>query len=448
MSRYKYIIKDFHAIKDAQIILDGITVLSGINGCGKSTLSRWLYYVVEGTVDYDKILIDNYKSNLIRLLERIHFAFRDIDRFYRQNNISDDTSISLKLRNILNQLSSLDSKSLNNAEIAHDLFLQIIFSIGNFFENDKLVDLPKARAERFFSFLGIDFSVHTTNQAIDTFINVHTRWLEDLTRKLNSALNDRPSDLFFQHISSKYHVDDFPKYFQLEEDGVDVIEEQISNIYNLNQVIYIDTPMSVTIEESDNFFWEKLHEMMMENKKNNSIEDRKILLRIKYLLDGETILIDDDDFLENKTLRYISSDKKINIDLKEAATGFKTFSYLQRLLENGYLNKHTLLMIDEPEAHLHPQWIVDYARLIVLLNKHLGLKVMLASHNPDMVAAIQAIANKEGILDNTNFYVANPSAENPHQFVYKYLGHEIGEIFESFNIALDRIESYGNVDLK
>ena len=68
----------------------------------------------------------------------------------------------------------------------------------------------------------------------------------------------------------------------------------------------------------------------------------------------------------------------------------------------------------------------------------------IASHNPDMVAAIHDIAHKEGVLSDTRFYVAQPDEENPHQYVYKDLEHEIGEIFDSFNIALDRINIYGN----
>ena len=136
----------------------------------------------------------------------------------------------------------------------------------------------------------------------------------------------------------------------------------------------------------------------------------------------------------------------INIELAKAATGFKTFSYLQRLLENGYLTPETLLLIDDPEAHLHPQWIVEYARLLVLLHKTIGLKIMMATHNPDMVAAIRSISEREGILDHTNFFLASPG-DTPHKSIYKNLNHEIGEIFQSFNIALDRIRTYGTNDL-
>ena len=52
MSKYKYTLRDYHAIKEAEIKLDGITVLSGINGCGKSTLSRWLFYLVNGSAGF------------------------------------------------------------------------------------------------------------------------------------------------------------------------------------------------------------------------------------------------------------------------------------------------------------------------------------------------------------------------------------------------------------
>jgi pantothenate kinase-related protein Tda10 len=37
-------VENFKAVKKADIALNGITVVSGINGCGKSSLSQLLYY--------------------------------------------------------------------------------------------------------------------------------------------------------------------------------------------------------------------------------------------------------------------------------------------------------------------------------------------------------------------------------------------------------------------
>ena len=69
----------------------------------------------------------------------------------------------------------------------------------------------------------------------------------------------------------------------------------------------------------------------------------------------------DKGWFKNDELHYHRTDG-LDITLASTATGIKSFAYLQRLLENGYLNEESLLLIDEPEAHLHPQWIVEFAR--------------------------------------------------------------------------------------
>lgn len=114
-----------------------------------------------------------------------------------------------------------------------------------------------------------------------------------------------------------------------------------------------------------------------------------------------------------------------------------------RLIENGYLTENSILIIDEPEAHLHPQWIVEFARILVLLNREVGCKVLLASHNPDMIAAIRSISSAHGTLDATRFYQAEKDPESL-RYTYKNLGSDIEEIFQSFNIALERIKDYGD----
>ena len=109
------------------------------------------------------------------------------------------------------------------------------------------------------------------------------------------------------------------------------------------------------------------------------------------------------------------------------------------------MNDKTLLVIDEPEVHLHPQWVVEYARLIVLLNKKIGVKFLIASHHPDMISAIKYIANKEKNSSDLHFYLAK-SDKNSYQYDYKDLGLEIEDIFSSFNIALKRIDLYGSTE--
>ena len=149
--------------------------------------------------------------------------------------------------------------------------------------------------------------------------------------------------------------------------------------------------------------------MFKKNTKNqlSDSEQSKIRFIIKNIIGGNVVEIDD---LSRYELHYKTADG-LDIDISEAATGIKSFAYILRLLENGWLNNQTLLIIDEPEAHLHPQWIVEFARVLVHLQKELGVKVLIASHDPDMVAAIHDMSQYYHISDDTNFYIAENSGE-------------------------------------
>ena len=135
-----------------------------------------------------------------------------------------------------------------------------------------------------------------------------------------------------------------------------------------------------------------------------------------------------------------------SIPLSQAASGLKCFAVLERLYANCSLNEDSLLIVDEPEVHLHPKWIVEYARVLVLIQKYLHTTILIASHNPDMISAIKYISEKEKVSDSLTFYIAEEvEKEGFGKYKYKNLGTDIEEIFSSFNIALDRINQYGAV---
>ena len=447
MNHYKFSLHDYHAIKDTEINLDGITVLSGINGCGKSTLSRWLYYTVNGIAHYEDSTFSHYRRILHKWVSSYRFAFTDIEHYINSTN---NTNID-----IINRLHTMERQLLPYAYVSPEQInemrakcMDVIFFVKEILMDEQIHQMPHPRLNRILRFLKIESDGSDYQGSIADYIDKQMRYINRLANQLYDELKTRPADNFFANIEVDYNIEeDTPEDIQLEEDGVRVFEgEHISTLLGLNKAIYIDTPMSITADVSDNPFWTALQQLLLTEKKNVSPTSRLLLQRIKMLLHGEAVLTKD-EVLDERTLRFVSSDRAINIDLSQAATGYKTLVYLQRLLEIGCLDDKTLLLIDEPEAHLHPQWIVEFAHLLVLLHKELGIKIMLASHNPDMVAAIQAVAAKEGVRNATHFYVAEPVADHSHQYVYRDLGFEIEDIFESFNIAIERIEAYGAIDI-
>jgi predicted ATPase len=187
---------------------------------------------------------------------------------------------------------------------------------------------------------------------------------------------------------------------------------------------------------SNNEHWDDLLELMQKPSNENS--------NIANLINTEIIkgqVTADDSIYATEGYKFLRNDGQI-FNLLDVATGIKSFSILQLLLKNGSIKEKTLMIIDEPESHLHPQWIIEYARIVVLLNKHLGVKFFLATHNPDMVSAIRYISEKEGTLEKVNFYLAEQSDEK-FKYNYKSLYTDIEPIFASFNIALERINQYG-----
>jgi Fe-S cluster assembly ATPase SufC len=71
-------ISDFRAIGHADIILDGITVIAGENGSGKSTISKLLYHTIKVVNEYDSIIDEQLKNKL----RRISSNFKDVLRDY------------------------------------------------------------------------------------------------------------------------------------------------------------------------------------------------------------------------------------------------------------------------------------------------------------------------------------------------------------------------------
>ena len=95
--------------------------------------------------------------------------------------------------------------------------------------------------------------------------------------------------------------------------------------------------------------------------------------------------------------------------------------------------------------HLHPQWIVEFGRLLILINKEIGTKFLISSHSPDMISAIKYISEKEGTSKNINFYLAERK-DNKFLYEYKHLKSNIEEIFESFNISFEKLDKYGKYE--
>ena len=99
------------------------------------------------------------------------------------------------------------------------------------------------------------------------------------------------------------------------------------------------------------------------------------------------------------------------LDIKNLSAGLKTFIILKTLLEKGILDENGVIILDEPEIHLHPAWQVIFAELIVLIQKEFNMHILLNTHSPYFLNAIEIYAEKHNIKEKCNFYSAYLSGQ-------------------------------------
>jgi len=128
-------------------------------------------------------------------------------------------------------------------------------------------------------------------------------------------------------------------------------------------------------------------------------EDNSIYKSIEKLIGGKVFYDKNkDEILYEK----YSLENKI-FKMESTSNGIKMFGFIQILLLNGTIKENTILILDEPEVHLHPKWQLKYAELIVQLVKN-GVKVLVNSHSPYMIEALQRYSKLAEV--NSDFYLA------------------------------------------
>ena len=395
-SNIKVVTEGFRAIGHAAIQISGITVVAGENSSGKSTISKLLYELFNTVANYEVLV----KEELIR--EFNYFNIRQLSYEGVYNDLS--------LKEIEDTLLSFLNKIYQNDIQKSNRYNTIVDSI-----------------------LGEKITDHNNDLTrLESFI-------KNKIREAEERVKARSINLFTQELSKEFRSNVLPDIFEVSEEEEVIValnKPSLSLPFSIKKAIYIDTPMSLSVWEDNNKYWSTLNRLLLRVEKNASYPS-SISLLISDNIKGEA----DTSGLLNNELSFYREDGE-EFDLAEVATGIKAFSIIQLLLKNGHIDNRTLLIIDEPESHLHPQWIVEYARMIVLLHKHIGVKFFLASHNPDMVSAIRYIAEKEEVLDNVNYYLAEKEEGEMYQSNYTPLGSDISPIFKSFNIAIDRISQY------
>lgn len=423
--RYHLSVHDCRAIKSAEIDLSEITVLTGINASGKSTIARMFRDLVELSAEYERLLAVRMWNGR---MDMWRYAIRGV-------RISSKSVRALLERNIVRGLAK---GVLPFPEAVEMLSLALRDVVLDAHEESMTI-------HRIRRILGLE---KAKEDVLSIFQAEASNTLDKFQRRQNRRSYVAYQDLMQGNALNEGRV-------TLEEAGRmvfsnDSSRDTLDEISSIKRAIYIESPLksiplSVTATELN------MGDAFTRVKEDVASASFARLSELNDILSGDVDFTRDLDNDYPEDLRvFLGRDGHwlyhrrdgADFDLEECATGIKSLAILNILHSKGWLDAETLLIIDEPEAHLHPQWIVEYARILLLLTQRLKVRIVMTSHSPDMVNAIHTIGTSLGMGEDIGFYLAEEDADEKFKFNYRSLGNKVGDIFKAYNVSFDRIDAY------
>lgn len=403
----KISVQNFGIISDASVEISGISLIAGPNDSGKSTIGKIFYSLVRG-LNPDEIIFVSEKNETIRNY------YQEILKILRDNK-----EISLSEF----QTSKVDQNWIEKVTEA-----SIKFELTQ-----------KKRLINYISFL--KYETELEFQSIN-----HKR--REVSKYFSSEFNDDIQPVFDEEKITRILIEDLEGSTTLEYDFFPTLNRNI-NLY-FNNSFFIETPSLIDNSLQDSILFEERFsreknthlKFALSNESSFVFKEKKqekdieiILKNISKIINGELIV---DDL---RGVVYEKLGKEINID--NVALGIKGFGIIQLLLKNHHLNSRTLLIIDEPEIHLHPNWQVLYAEILVLLSKKLEIPILLTSHSPYFIEALKAFSEKYQFEEKTNFYFSQKSKDNLTAKIID-VSNDISPILMSISEAYFKISDIEN----
>lgn len=458
--KYRLYLKNFRAIEEADITLDGITVVAGINACGKSTISRLFYKTFWNAMNFKRLAFKEVFEKYESLLNDLEDLSRELNRGVDIIDFfpNDDEGIFEKDEDWGFEYYNLRQLQ----EILPRLRRQIVpmMSLSETIKNKMLRWIRIWEIHKWISFS--ENTLGGKEQLLQALLELESKVKQDIVTAKKRWVT-RDIRIFNAEISRDFEelYDEEGIVFSFfDDDGIITDEKNwyFAPISGVKRVFYYDTPhlnLQLPVYNKRIGFSDSVCKALKEDKPENwnanaSIAALNTIFQrlVKGKISAQLVLTDYEDATYETIFEYLRDDG-LKIDFHKCSSGFKVLGLLQMLMNKGALTEKTVVFLDEPEAYLHPEWIVEYARMLVLINKMLGTRFFIATHNPDMASAIRYISEKEGTLDSVNFYIAEESPTSKYQYRYRETKEEddeksIGPLFKSFIRGIEKIAEYSN----
>lgn len=466
-------------VKDSSIVIDGLTVITGKNNSGKTTVGKTLYALIDAVSNIQQKSTSDKLIYIQRQIEKVEYTL-EVLRYLRTPIFRDRLDIfadypalkALMSRNYRQEMSQSELAPFAR-KLADEL---VTFDLSLFAESDEMKEYQRYLRVR----AGEKESVSLTNmfnrqreQAIeilnklfadiqkDPELIAYARESINQTLRLEFAnqiqpvsapdsisrieLSDNDSVYFCFSVANNNVVNDgAPAFISSPFKKVYLIDNPfvLDDIYSRRSIRGFDIDDADTILNPNRI-------CSHNNKLKAALRSRKPLSVFEQNVLSESLAEINEQF--NRVIPgtfeftsdgdyYVNNGSKLKIS--NLATGSKMFSIMKMLLDNGEIDNTTMLILDEPEAHLHPMWQNAFAEIIVLLVKKLGVNILLTTHSPNFMLALDAYMRKYDIAGMTNFYQTDVLEDN---FVhYSCVNDDMGKIYQDFLQYLSEVKMLRN----
>ena len=387
----KLSIRNVGKLKEADVEINGITVIAGENNTGKSTIGKVLFSIFQSLYKLDDQIIREKRNTIKHNLELLYV--------YATGSFFNNVEFKEIIDEILIEGSKYDIEILKN---------KILEFISNNSEKTKN-EIPEEPVKRIFDLLKIPKK---------SFV------LAILNRNFSNEFNNQITNIYTELVGNiKLKIQDKESFLSIENN----IIKEIKNEHFLNtEIVYIDDPFILddltdelfvrnaikntdynTIYNHKNYLKYKLIQkkgsLVDEIILNSKLE--KFYLKLNELFEGDIILSNRGNYV------YRRKNKGNELNLINLSAGLKSFAVLKMLFINNTLQENGTIILDEPEIHLHPEWQIKFAELIVLLQKEFKMHILLTTHSPYFLKAVQVYSKKYKISNECKYYMSELDGE-------------------------------------
>lgn len=388
----KLLLKNIGKIDEVSVDIEGITVIAGENNTGKSTVGRTLFSVFNSSYDIDKQI----KAERVASVEKI-FNFMNGNVTSR---IVPGFDIAEIAQNMIDQIDLFR----NDEKLIKDEIIKSIMQYDDDFE--RYIDIDKV-------VLRIKELLNVSSK--DIFKSV-------LEKKLDAEFNGQISNIYSDTQGEiQLKIKDEVMVISVEENSVVNIE---CNISFHTEAVYLDDPH---VLDDSRFPFFKIgssnvdHRMDLKTKllygkkETNVVEEIVVNNKFENIYNKIAAVCSGDIVIRKQSrLGYRRKNSDKVLDVKNLSTGLKTFAILKILLQNGIIEYNGTIILDEPEIHLHPEWQLLFAELIVLLHKEFSMHILLNTHSPYFLRAIQVYSAKYEVADKCKYYLSETVGDYAH----------------------------------